>query len=195
MLTNTTDSLNIVYVKDSDDPDEAVRLIVNLNADGVAASKQLLDKMSKVKLLFTGKRLLDGRLTLPYNGELSNKQNPLNMTIIKHYLEPSTVVKGQLTVLRYNEIAKRNEPVSQQQIDVRLTIKKDQDKSWLHITQGGPTGFESAQLTKRFVDESSLSGWCACVGCARYNRLYISPIEMRKAHEELKTNVYAKPTD
>ncbi len=60
-------------------------------------------------------------------------------------------------------------------------------EQWLHIIDGGVTGYESFQLTDIAIEEASKTGWYACAGTHnRWDTLYIPPEEMRKALQELR---------
>lgn len=52
--------------------------------------------------------------------------------------------------------------------------------TWLHLTHGGITGYESVQLTPEIIEELKQRGWSACAGTPnKWDSLYIPPLQMR----------------
>ena len=95
-----------------------------------------------------------------------------------------TVVTGQVHGIRASCLTgdKRQTDL---QYEVRLyTAGALAEEVWLRL-RGGPTGFESIQITEEIVEEVSQSGWHACAGTPdRWDELYLPPEQMRELLKE-----------
>src|SRR5205809_8102004 len=59
------------------------------------------------------------------------------------------------------------------------------DGIWFHLT-GGPTGYESFQLTAESVYHIAKRGWLACAGTkGSWDRLFITAEQMKIAFDQL----------
>ena len=168
-------STNIVCVRETDDPMEAMILIKRINAEGVLAPPVIMAQLEAMKHFFTKQPQLKCRIKGPLTEVNAFK---LKKGVILHWLPPTIVIKGQQ--LR-NISADCCDLV---EVDLRVGITDYNKMKSFTIT-----GYESVLISKKFIDDTCKNGWLVCAGMSR-DKLFIPVDQMTKAHQELYTRVY-----
>jgi len=186
--------MNIVCVRENDDPVEAMLLIKRLNADGVLAPPPLMKQLEEMRHFITKQPQLNCRIKGPLTSVDQYKQRE---GVKLHWLPPTIVIKGQRSRNTTTSTANCKdfkqtfaEPV---EVDLRVGITGDSPKSF-SIIDGGVTGHESVWIDQKFIDRTCEHGWSACAGGMGWDRLFVPADQMTKAHQELYTRVYQNQT-
>lgn len=87
------------------------------------------------------------------------------------------VIKGILTDAWTNE---------KKEVKLEYVIETNANGTIFRLI-GGPTGYESFYIDQYAREKMPINGWMACIGTEkRWDRLFISGEEMRKALSEVK---------
>lgn len=180
--------MNVVCVRPTDDPLEALILVSEVKAEAVLGDPGVIEQMKLVKDFFSKKPKLDGIIT----GGLDCLEQRAFSEAKQHWLPYTITIKAMR--------GRKGGELSPVLIRVRLEEYVGFQSDFLGyrsftIVSGGPTGFESVFLSRDFIENTSKKGWYACAGCHKYDTLFVPAEEMAKAHQELKSSVYQDQTE
>lgn len=164
----------VVCIRDSDDVNDAIGLVLGVDCDAILTSERKLSDLIKAMLARQTEHVLIGKLT----GPLDSLSEFRNSDI--HWLPPRCIVNAELDGKAH-------------QVKLGITDYQCGDgnivKSFT-VIEGGSTGNESVWISKDFINKTCEDGWSACAGGGGWKSLFIPSWEMERAHRELYSRVY-----